>query len=244
MGKSIDIKKIPLQSYVDRLRSNQYFSFARYGDGEWRILIKGCGLVACRLQVVNPQMQVDMIRSLTVHVNESGLIFGMQNYAVRIYGHLIPIFLQKYKLEDIHWTEADVFHYASRDGLLYPLIKQLREMKVVIVGPSFLRKLSKRTFNYTKFIEVRPKNCYAQQPIIKSNILKVHTELKENVVYSFCCGPLAETLILDLHSQMSKNFLIDFGSVWDVFCGWKSRGYTMKPTYTNKIFRGNLGLRR
>ncbi len=241
-SKAMKIKEMPLRQYVDRLKDNKHFSFVRYGDGEWKALIKGSGSVACRMQVVNPQIQIDMIRSLTDHAAELGIVFGMQSHGLRVSGQLIPDFLQKHKLENIRWIDADVFHSASRDGLLYPLVEQLRKMKVVIIGPNLLRSLSGH-IRYIKFIEVNMKNCYQDQAAIKEKILQVHNELKENVVYSFCCGPLAETLILDLHSQMPKNFLIDFGSLWDVFCGVRSRGYTANSKYTDDILRKNIGLK-
>ena len=240
--KKAKIKDVSLQKYVDRLKNKEYFSFVRYGDGEWRTILEGSGMVACRMQVINPKIQSDMIRSLTEHASEQGIIFGMQDYGFRIYKQLIPDFLQKYKLENIQWTDADVFHNASRDGLLYALIEQLRTMKVVIIGPSLLRNLSGH-FSYAEFIETKAKNCYADQAAIKSEILRVHKKLKEDVVYSFCCGPLAETLILDLYSQMPNNFLIDFGSLWDVFCGVRSRGYTQNDKYTDNTLRKNIGLK-
>lgn len=242
-AKTLSMKDVPLSEYVNRLKNRDYFSFIRYGDGEWKALIKGAGMVACRQQVLSPQIQSDMIRSLTSHnlVAYPNLIFGMQGLGLRSYGNLIPEFLQKHRLESIQWIDADVFHFASRDGLLYPLIEQLRKMKVVVIGPKLLQNLPNGVFRYERFIEVSEKNCYMDQSAIKARILQAHKELKEDVVYVFCCGPLAETLILDLHCQMPKNFLIDFGSLWDVFCGARTREYTASKKYTSDILKRNVG---
>lgn len=237
----IEIKKIPLHQCVDRLKNNKYFSFVRYGDGEWIALCRGAGKVSCRLQSVNRKIQADMLQSLVAHANAPRLIFGMQHFAVRRYGTRIERFLHHHKLKSISWVEADVFHYASLRGLLYPLIKQLCRMKVVIVGPHFLHKIKDGVFDYSAFVEVPPRNCYAHQESIKSNILSIHEQFRENVVYSFCCGPLAETLILKLQEKMPENFLIDFGSLWDVFCGVRSRRYTKSGKYTDDILKRNLG---
>lgn len=234
-------KDVPLCEYVDRLKDNKYFSFVRYGDGEWTALIRGSGNVACGLQPINAKIQSNMIRSLTNHAAEPGIIFGIQAHGLHMYGQLIPDFFRDHKLENIQWVDADVFHNASQSGLLYSLVEQLRKMKVVIIGPNLLRSLSDHVFRCAKFIEVKAENCYAEQEDIKASILQVHNELKEDVVYSFCCGPLAETLILDLHSQMPRNFLIDFGSLWDVFCGVRSRGYTQENKYTDDLLKRNLG---
>lgn len=240
----ITIKVVPLESYVERLKDKKYFSFPRYGDGEWSALFTGAGRVSCGLQLADKKIQADMLQSLVAHMGESQLIFGMQHHALRGLEKRIEEFLHQHKLENISWLEADVFHYASRDGLLYPLIEQLRRMKVVIVGPNFLYKLKEGVFNYFAFVEVPQKDCYAHQENIKSDILGIHEKFKENVVYSFCCGPLAETLILKLREKMPENFLIDFGSLWDVFCGIRSRRYTRQEHYSDQILKKNLGLNK
>ncbi|MBA7684682.1 hypothetical protein ES703_93088 [subsurface metagenome] len=115
-------------------------------------------------------------------------------------------------------------------------------MKVVVVGPNFLRGIAGRVFNYCAFVEIPGKNCYSDKDRIMSDILNIHQKSSENIVYSFCCGPLAEPLILELHEKMPKNFLIDFGSLWDVFCGSRSRKYTKSKAYTQEILNQNLGL--
>jgi len=235
----IEIKNIPLSQYVNRLKNNEYFSFVRYGDGEWIALFRGAGWVSCRMQSVSKEIQADMLQSLIAHVSAPRLIFGLQHYAVRRFEKHIGRFLHRHKLKNISWVEADVFHYASLRGLLFPLIEQLRQMKVVIVGPNFLYKMKEGIFNYSAFVEVPLRNCYAHQESIKSNILSIHERFRENVVYSFCCGPVAETLILKLQDEMPENFLIDFGSVWDVFCGKRSRRYTKSRKYTDDILRTN-----
>lgn len=229
-----------MSQYVDRLNDNKYFSFVRYGDGEWWALFTGDGEVSCGLQFVDRKIQTDMLQSLIAHANRPGLIFGIQGHAVRLFENRIEEFLHRHKLQNISWLEADVFHNASQNGLLYPLVEQLRKMKVVIAGPNFLRIIKNGAFDYCAFVEVPQTDCYAHQERIKSSILGIHEKFRENVVYSFCCGPLAETLILKLHEKMPRNFLIDFGSLWDVFCGVRSREYTKSEKYTNNILKRNL----
>jgi len=239
----IEIKEVPLEWYVKKLKDREYFSFVRYGDGEWLAIFRGGGTASVGMQKINPEIQKDMTEALLSSVSFSNFIFGMQRLAMRLprWSRRIKRFIAKYEL-NISWVDADVLYRASRDGLLFPLIKQMRDMKIVIIGPNFLRKLSEKVFNYVDFIEVSSKDCYIEQPYIISEILQIHERLKENIIYSFCCGPLAEPLISKLHEQMSKNFLIDFGSLWDVFCGVRSRGYTKAGDYTEEIVNQNLSL--
>ncbi|GAI18083.1 unnamed protein product, partial [marine sediment metagenome] len=95
-------------------------------------------------------------------------------------------------------------------------------------------------FRYHAFIEVPSKECYSSKASIALDILEVHKRVSEDVVYSLSCGLLAETLILELHERIPGNFLIDFGSLWDIFCGCKSRGYTKGKGYTREIYYRNL----
>jgi len=152
-------------------------------------------------------------------------------------------YLRKHHLK-IGWVDADVFHHASRDGILFPLIRQLRKMRVVIVGPDFLRRPSKKIVKYKQFISVPPKNAYGSYQSIADAIRLAHKKLGDDVVYSFSTGPTSEMLIQDLFPEMPKNFLIDFGSLWDIFCGHRSRGYHKTTNYSDKKIHRNLGLKR
>jgi len=240
----IKIKKLPLNWHIEKLKYKEHFAFPRYGDGEWRAILRGTGIASARLQPINEKIQTEMIRDLVIFAKEPQVFFGLQRYAntERVFGNDIEKFLHNHRLKNITWINADVFHHASSDGLLYPLIEQLRKMKIVVVGPNLLRKIRENIFDYCAFIEVPEKNCYSKKGTIRSEILDIHQITGENVIYSFCCGLLAETLILNSWKEMPKNFFIDFGSLWDVFCGWRSRGYTKNNDYTDHILRKNLGM--
>lgn len=238
----IDIEDRPLEWYIEALRKGEYFSFPRLGDGEWFAIIRGGGTVSVGLQKIDAEIQRDMTEALLSHALSPGVIFGMQRYVMRVrrLRSGIERFIAKHKL-DISWVLGDVFSDASRYGLLYPLLEQFRKMKVVIIGPQFLSNGQSKLFRYHIFINVPWKNCYSAKARVISDILTVHERWPKDIVYSFSCGPLAETLILELHEKLPGNFLIDFGSLWDVFCGRKSRGYTKDEAYTQKIYYQNLG---
>jgi len=237
------IKNLPLSQYVDFLKNNRYFSFVRYGDGEWSALLETSGKIDFyETQLLSPESNRDMREALIQNFNSSGIIFGIQKYAVRIMGERIERFLKENNLE-ISWVDSDIFHHASIDGTIFPLIEEMRKKKVVVVGPKFLEKLPDRTFNIIRFIEVPGNNAYSKKDEIMKAILEIHQELKEDIVYSFSTGFLSKILILNLYRKMPNNFLIDFGSVWDVFCGNKSRKYSKSKQYTIQILNKNLGIK-
>lgn len=233
----IKIKDIPLEEYINRLKNNQHFSFVRFGDGEWLSLFQSFGRVSCDKQPLSVELQKDMQKVL-INGSKLDIIFGMQNYALKLGSKRINKFLFDNNL-NIDWVNADVFHYACRDGKLFPLIEELRKQKIVIVGPKFLRKLSERTFKYSAFVEVPIEDCYRDKERILKEILKINKKMGEDTVYSFSAGPLSKILIRDLKEKMPDTFLIDFGSLWDTFCGETERGYT--KGMSKEILLKNLG---
>lgn len=238
----MEIKNIPLSRYIDGLKNNEYFSFVRYGDGEWKCIFMEKGRNG-RAQEINPKLHKHMIKSF-LNCPRHGIYFGMQRNVLDIksLAHRIKSYLKYHP--STRWALADVFHYASRAGTLFPLIKQLRSMKVVIVGPEFLRDLSARTFKYHDFIEVPPRNAYGVYDKVVAAVLKSREKLKGNVVYSFSAGPSANIFIQDLFPKMKNSYLIDFGSLWDIFCGRRTRGYMIKARYDSAKLHRNLGLQR
>jgi len=237
----MEIKDLSLEYYTDRMIHKKYFSFVRYGDGEWRALFQTSGWNG-HSQKISLKLHNDMKDALLKGSRLTGIIFGMQRYAMRKMPGRIRAFLTQNNLLNISWVDADIFHYASGNGILFPLVRQMRKMEVVIVGPKFLRGLSPQVFTYKHFIEVPLKNAFGSCDAIAKAICATHAKLGQDVVYSFSTGPTTEILIQNLLPKMKKSYLIDFGSVWDIFCGHRSRGYLKGGRYPVSKIQKNLGL--
>jgi len=156
--------------------------------------------------------------------------------------HRVVGYLREKRL-NLKWVNGDVFHLASKFGQLFPLIKQMRKMKVVMIGPGFQKRIANRAFRYQAFIQVPATNAYGAYNNIVNSIKDAHNRLGDDVVYSFSTGPSAEILIQDFFPKMKNNYLIDFGSVWDIFCGHRSRKYMDKEKYPSAKIHKNLGLK-
>lgn len=235
----MEVRNLSLTHYINRMVHKRYFSFVRYGDGEWKALTQQ-GRQNGRDQWISAKLHNHINRSF-LDCPKKGIYFGLQGNIARN-SHDALKYLRKHHLE-IAWVDADVFHHASRDGILFPLIRQLRKMRVVIVGPDFLRRQSKKILKYKQFVAVPPKNAYGNYQSIVDAIRLARNKLGDGVVYSFCTGPTSEMLIQDLFPEMPKNFFIDFGSLWDIFCGHRSRGYHRTTSYSDAKIHKNLGLR-
>ena len=106
----------------------------------------------------------------------------------------------------------------------------------MFIGPPFLQKISDR-LPLVGFVKVRRRDCYQDFKGIYKAILKQKTP----AVFCFSAGPTTKVLISKLFPVLrERNFLIDFGSLWDVYCGVTSRRYHKKitPDKTRKNFGG------
>jgi len=236
------VRDLPLKHYIGRMARNKYFSFVRYGDGEFKTLYRNRGRNG-RSQEINPRLHAHMEKSL-IECPKSGIYFGLQRGMLRTdeSTHRVIEYLRRKQL-NLKWVNGDVFHLASKSGQLFPLIRQMRRMRVVMVSPEFHKRIVNRIFKYQIFIRVPTTNAYGAYNRIANSIRAAYKQLGDDVVYSFSAGPAAEILIQDLFPEIKNSYLIDFGSLWDIFCGHRSRKYMSKEKYSSAKIHRNLGLR-
>lgn len=207
-----------LQYYVDKLKNNEPFSFVRYGNGEWDCILQLFHRTRSGSQKFTPDLRAALATSLkTEHTGEyypalqsltflerQGLVVKLERWLA---GHSI----------NLTWHGGEVFTKASMRGKLYPLVKEMKKHKVVVVGPSWLRTLPFADV----FIRVAKRNCWNQVKDLEARLKGL-----KNVVISFSAGPTTKVLIHKLQPIIGKHsWMIDFGSVWDPYCGVKSRNY-------------------
>lgn len=223
-----------LNYYLERIKNKQYFSFCRYGDGEWNCIqgIKGAN---CDHHEYFPEMGKDLLKSIHTakQFSPADYFIGIQNLAKRVNADIINS-----TFEDLPWLSSycdphnsDVFHEASARGELPNILNALNTIPVVIIGPKRLRNLSKY-IPYVNFIEVPLVNCYLD----KKRILEELKACPTKGVYSFSSSMLTEPLIAELYLLKPESFLIDFGSVWDILINEHTRSYhrTMSEDIKNK----------
>ncbi|HUI92889.1 MAG TPA: hypothetical protein VLX68_11635 [Chitinivibrionales bacterium] len=232
----VRVARKPLDYYVSLLASGTPFSFSRFGDGEWNAMLGRPG-ENCDGHAFFPELGRDLRDAL---VARPAYLCGMQYRAIRDMGTDIKRFLDSHKVT-VAWQDADVFHYANNDGTLFPLVKQLRAMKVAVVGPPHLSAMSDSVFPYDHFIEIPLKNCYLNRDDIERRIGSYY-ESSGPAVIAFSASMTTNVLIHRLYPLMGKtSWLIDFGSLWDVYVGVKSRGGYASEDWTLRI-KKNLGL--
>ena len=234
------VERRPLAWYADLLAAKTPFSFSRFGDGEWSAIFGARG-ANCDGHEYFPKLGQDLRNALA---RPLPYMYALQPRALKTEGAQIETFLRENAVR-IRWHDSDVFHEANRTGRLYPLVKQLRGMKVVLVGPGYLWKpVDAEVFPVSHFIEMPPVNCYEKKDEILSAIVR-HDDSSghPDAVYAFSASMTANVLIHELYPRLgARSWLIDFGSLWDVYAGVKSRLYFNRGDWDKKK-RQNLGTR-
>jgi len=221
-----------LDYYVKLLKSNKPFSFSRFGDAEWAAILdyfgskSGYAFFPGGTNSDGGTFFPEMCEELRhIVLNPGDYMYGMLDVAMKFLGDKINTFIAKNDI-DISWYEGNLFVGASCTGNLFPLIQQLRKMKVVVIGDKKLKKLNEKVFSYDHFIEIPSNNCYLRKDKIKQEILDYYHK-KGPAVFSFTAAATTNILIHELFPVMGRDsWLIDFGTLWDVFVGVRSRSYT------------------
>jgi hypothetical protein len=221
---------VNLDFYVSKLNADEPFSFSRFGDGEWSAILGKSG-ANCDGHEYFPDM-AQRLRNAVIH--SSDYFYAIQNFAIKNMGSQIYSFIKKNKI-GLKWYNSDVFHYANINGELNPLIQSLRLKNVVMIGPSYLKKISSMLFEFKEFIVIPEKNCYTEIDRIKSDLLSFGKG-KSGYVYALSASMAANCIIDDCYTELGKkNWMVDFGALWDVYAGVKSRSVYNRDGWEEKI---------
>lgn len=197
----------PLKFYIDKLENGEKFSLARYGDGEllcmWGKQGKNCDGTR-----YTPELRQALLDSMKPR---EGFIHGLQR--------VLPQDEERITTEypEIEWYDSEVFTEALAAGELYPLIEQLRKMRVCVIGNKSIKNFAIKELGAIDFREVSKSNAFEDRWDL---VLPV----SDAEVFLFSCGMAANTFISEFHGRVD-GWLIDLGHIWDPFAGKRSRGY-------------------
>lgn len=215
---TISLDKADISLFNERLAANVPFSFARFGDGEWSAILGKSG-GNCDGHRYTSGLSTSLVDCLA---NPKGYWYGMQPFALRTMGMEICPFLLKKKLR-MHWYNASIMHDANIEGKLASFLRELCKKECVIIGPAYLRMLNEKVIPYAHFIEIPAQNCFEAFGSIRDAVA-TYGAGKKGVVYLFSASMAANGLIHELFDSLgTHNWLIDAGSLWDVYANVKSR---------------------
>jgi hypothetical protein len=204
---------VTYQDMIDKLQSNKAFKFARYGDGEIYCM-NGKQGHNCDNHIYFP----DLGKALKQTITEEPLYqVGIQPLSISHIPEQVNAYFSHFK----RLYNADVLHNASIDRSLNHIMDAMDSRYVILVGPLHLSSL----FENCIHIIIPKVNCWLEYVNIKQQI-HFHTEGINNAVVLLAASMMSEVLISDFEDY--PHTFIDVGSVFDVYCGVKSRKYHYK----------------
>jgi hypothetical protein len=220
------VEEVSLPSFVELLAAGETFSFSRWNDAQWNMILgKEEGRTGDG-HVYSKEIG-DALRAVILDRPE--YMVGMQGLSLRLrLGERVQEWIEETGLEDLRWCNADVFHYASMANVMCPLIEQLKKLKVVVVGPQQMKLLPFASH----FVPIPPTDAYYDRRRIIDQTARILRKQKGPIVVSVSAGWTANLLISELHPVFGhKASFVDFGSVWDPYVGVHSRGYMRESDF-------------
>lgn len=229
------LKRPGIQHYARRIASGKPFTFSRYGDGEWSAITadgrRRTGSKSHALRI--PSMQRAIRRSLRFCPRGPNYIVSLRETCLKA---SITRWIAR-NVPDLDWHDCTVLYKASKKGRLYPFVKAIRESPLpkIVVGPTRLRRLNGRVFKLAAFVEVPNRDCWHKRAQIINSVLTVG----EPAIITISAGPPAKAFAFQLFKKTHGNsFIIDVGSLWDVYVNKPTRAY--QRNMTPKTIRTNL----
>lgn len=235
------LKRQPLAHYVDAIRSGNPFSFARYGDGEWHTILGHIGMRNSNGCTFTQEL-CDALRHVLhkAHPYEHSIL--------RVARRKLGPEIQNYIIDNevrIQWTLGDVILDASLKGGIFPLIKELRQRRILYVGPKHCRRLDDiGFFRYIDFIQPPPRNSIQVRHQLIPRIIKSVRQNKIEVI-GYSAGLASKVFIDDVYGILHGDIIqIDFGSMFDGYLNIPSRSYIRRGrvNFTN-LLQQNTGIK-
>lgn len=217
---------LDLKHVVYKLKQKEPFAFSRFGDGEWACLLGAPGQT-CDGQTYLPALGA-LLRLALETPERPDLPYwrAIGPAALRIHRFEIADYLISHPTAFVQWYDTEAFINASLAGSMRPLCQVLNRRSILYVGPDHLRQLNKTMFSLRRFVAIPPKDCFNHLEAIQKGIASALALWPDIDLIGFSCGPVANVLIDWLYRVNERPLtLIDFGSVFDLYCGVKSRSY-------------------
>ena len=197
------------EEFIETIDSGVPFAFTRWGDGEWLNIRKSPGS-----NCDGNLYYHDLGDAL------SEIVETRQDYILGYQDTKWKLLSDVNKYPDQDWVDADVFHKASMENNLSPLIETLQNKTVVYIGNKGLSGLP----FIDEFIEIPESNVWLNREEVLYNIKRT---IDSNVskVYCFSAGMATNVFIDRLWKHNRKQTYIDVGSVFDPYVGKITRTY-------------------
>jgi hypothetical protein len=207
--------------FIKKILNKEYFSYSRFNDGELICSVKQFNDLQiksnknCDNHEYFPKMGQELLNTLNKSNCENYFIQFMSSSLLdKNFNQLIEKLIDNDLLKGTYQYSDFLQQTLRTNPKNFKLfIKTINEKKIIIIGPRYLKNID--FIKYDFFIEVPTINCYKNQDQI---ICEIEKNLDEDFILLFSSSMATNTIIDKLHNEYgNKNFLLDVGSLWDIF---------------------------
>jgi len=228
--------------YVEKLKKREPFSHARFGDGDWLTIFGYDKLHNSNGCTFTKELGRAVRQALKNGHEDDHVLLSHPHYR---FGLHIQEFLEREGI-GIKWVKEFVLN-TMLEGRLFPLFEQMREYRVLYVGPHMIDLLG--FFPLRVHFKPPPTNSYEHRQAIMDGIFEAVERQKIDLI-AWSCGGAAKVFIDEVFKRTAGEITqIDFGCSFDGFfpplshvnqAG--SRGFIRKGGYNwDELLRLNTG---
>lgn len=217
MRSKIDL---PAEFYLDLIKTSKPFSLSRFGDGEvlcmfhngW--LHENCDGSKFLDELIEPMKQIFR--------NQYPYYHCILDCSFDLNGDKFTEFVEQ-TCPDMPLYNGEIWQHLSFSDRITELVEALSLHQPVFIGASHLSKVSKmNSIGDISHILTPDRDSYKSFNRIFDDCMKYH-EIGHRF-FAFACGYTSKILIDTLFPYIGHDsFLVDFGSVFDPYCGVLSR---------------------
>jgi len=231
------IHRMPVDFYTDMLRRGQRFVLFGYSDAEWFcVLGQDIGRLTGAGQPLTEEAGRDLFDVVRRRWDDPHVMFAVplcmwtdgtlwHEFGVRVDTELSRAGIRM----DCYERDMILDELAERAGL-YPWIRQLREMRVAMVGNQHLRRFD--AFPLVQFVEIPQCDLHTQSTCVQLAVQELISGTQSIEVCLVSAGIGSAFVIDKAMDYMPNTTFIDCGSIWDAFVGiggqreWRAKLYT------------------
>jgi hypothetical protein len=225
--------------YVGKIRDREPLIFVRWGDGEWTCMAGGQGF-NCNEELYTQSLKRSLLQAFaSLNLYSAIQPYSLKNPDVR---RLIDLVMDDNGFYDRgFYPNADVFHEACLNGQLKPLLDALQSRPTFWIGNEYLTKWVRDNFPEAGGLTVSLTKAAANidEAIERTANILTTQAMREETLICICAGMAGKVMAHRLVRDLGVKHLVDFGSVFDVFSGRKSRGAYARMS--NETIAKNLG---
>ena len=232
-----------LNHYLQWLRDGQYYSFAGFSDAEWYCLLgQRIGEKTGLGQILDADHGLLLLDVLKRRQHDQRFLFAVPKclWPSRTTDGLpgfaegqIDWFLGRHDITIEGYERDRVTDDLAMKGNLYPFIRQLQDMPVVLIGPAPLRGMEPH-LRYRHFVEISTPNLHRESGGIERAVDDA-LSYGRSAVYLVSAGVSAAVIIDRLHDRVARSWFLDCGSIWDGIVGIGAQRQWRADLYANPM---------